>query len=52
MHDVYLLFREKNISPCDYFKMTAGQKRVTRAFLRFEIEERNKEYQEYQKKMK
>lgn len=36
---MYILFRDKNWKPSDYFSLSYGEKIVVRAFLRQEIEE-------------
>ena len=40
---MYLLFRLKHMNPHEYYALTAGQKRVTREFLRIELAEVQKE---------
>lgn len=40
---MYLLFREKNWKPSDYFDLPTGEKIVVKAFLSQEVEERLKE---------
>lgn len=37
---MYILFRDKNWKPSDYFLLPYGEKIVVRAFLRQEMEER------------
>lgn len=39
---MYLLFRYKNIMPSDYYWRGPGEKRILRAFMTKEIEEKNK----------
>lgn len=40
---MYLLFRYHHITPMQYFTMGYGEKSVIRAFMRYEIDSRNKE---------
>lgn len=46
---MYLLFREKDWKPSDYHRLPAGEKKVIRAFLRQEMEEREKELEELER---
>lgn len=39
---MYLLFREKNWKPSDYYFLPVGEKKITRVFLYQELEEREK----------
>lgn len=38
---MYLLFRYKDITPMEYYRMGRGEKTVLRAFMRVEIKDRN-----------
>jgi len=40
---MYILFRDKNWKPSDYYSLPRGEKIVVGAFLRQEVEERIKE---------
>ena len=40
---MYLLFREKNWKPSDYYFLKAGEKKITRVFLLHELAERKEE---------
>lgn len=40
---MYLLFRDKNIMPMDYFSKGRGEKTIIGAFMEYEIDERRKE---------
>lgn len=40
---MYLLFRLHSIKPGEYYYMSAGEKAVTRAFMKRELEDRKKE---------
>lgn len=40
---MYILFREKNILPHEYYNAGDGEKRVIKAFLDVEMEERSEE---------
>lgn len=37
---MYLLFRYKNITPSEYYRMGKGEKTVLRAFMEVEIKDR------------
>lgn len=43
---MYILFREKNILPHEYYNAGDGEKKVIKAFLDVELEERRKEAEE------
>lgn len=36
---MYVLFRDKNWKPSDYFELSTGEKRIVKVFLRQEAEE-------------
>ena len=40
---MYLLFRYHDILPSRYYSMGLGEKMILRAFMHFEVEERNEE---------
>ena len=40
---MYLLFRDHHISPSTYYNMEPGEQIVIRAFMHYELEERQKE---------
>jgi hypothetical protein len=40
---MYLLFRFKDWEPSKYYWMPAGERKIVRAFMKKEIEDRNKE---------
>ena len=46
---MYLMFREKNIMPSVTYKMRRGERKIATAFLREEIEEKNKANEEIEK---
>lgn len=46
VHVAYLLFRFKKWRPSEYLNMGAGERLITRAFLRQEAEEREQEKKE------
>lgn len=46
---MYLLFRYKNWEPQRYFDMGFGARQVVKALMKYEIEERNKEYEKIRK---
>ncbi|WP_195238677.1 hypothetical protein [Romboutsia sp. 1001285H_161024_C4] len=43
---MYLLFREKNMMPMDYFKRTLGEKLIIRNFMEYELKENQEAYEE------
>lgn len=43
---MYLLFREKNIMPLDYYTRPFGEKLIIRNFLEYELKERQEKYEE------
>ena len=49
MNTAYLLFREKNWTPSQYYDLPYGERIVVRAFLAQEIRERKKEAEELEK---
>lgn len=40
---MYILFRDKNWKPSDYYSLPAGEKKIVNVFLSQELEERQKE---------
>ncbi|EFD04352.1 hypothetical protein HMPREF0631_1383 [Peptostreptococcus anaerobius 653-L] len=46
---MYLMFKEKNIMPSVTYGMKRGERKIATAFLREEIEERNKANEEMEK---
>lgn len=46
---MYLLFRYKSILPSQYYWLPAGEKRIVRAFLERELEEKLREKEELEK---
>lgn len=46
---MYLMFREKNIMPSVTYNMRRGERKIATAFLREEIEEKNKANEEIEK---
>lgn len=46
---MYLLFREKNIMPSQYYFLPFGEKQIVRAFFKQEIDERKRELEEIEK---
>ncbi len=46
---MYLMFREKNIMPSVTYNMGRGERKIATAFLREEIEEKNKANEEIEK---
>ncbi len=46
---MYLMFREKNIMPSVTYRMKKGERKIATAFLREEIEEKNKANEEIEK---
>lgn len=49
MNTAYLLFREKNWTPSQYYDLPYGERVVVRAFLAQEYKERKKEAEELEK---
>lgn len=47
---MYLLFRYHNIPPGQYYRMGYGEKKVIAAFMRYEIEKRNEEIKDLERR--
>lgn len=43
MQAAYLLFRLHHVMPSDYYKMGIGERLIVHEFIKYEIEQRNKE---------
>ncbi|AFM40336.1 hypothetical protein Desaci_1310 [Desulfosporosinus acidiphilus SJ4] len=43
MQTAYLLFKYKNMSPKEFYDKKPGEKKILRAFLFYELAERNRE---------
>lgn len=43
---MYLLFRDHNITPAQYYRMGYGEQQVIRAFMHYEIEQKAREIEE------
>lgn len=48
---MYLLFRYHHITPRQYYDMGYGEKKVIRAFMRYEVDKRNEEVKEIERQM-
>lgn len=48
---MYLLFRYHHITPMQYHDMGYGEKKVIRAFMRYEVDKRNEEVKEIERQM-